>query len=248
MHGQAFTSARETLSSDLQRHVLDAIRQLIGEGRIGYGQKLPAEREMAEELGVNRLTLRRVFDSLTAAGAIVRNGRDGTRLAYPTVFRPLDRDRAESLTETLMAEGLRPGGRLLHYAVEAASAEVALALALAPKARVLRLCRQRTVDGVPFCVETSFLDHSLVGDLSDQIVMAAPSLYALLGERFGIRPARVDSTIELITADRETAEHLAVGPGDPLLQETAIVRDGAGRALELLISVNDPRIVKYRSS
>jgi GntR family transcriptional regulator len=248
MHSQAFTSARNTLSSDLQRQVLDSIRRLISESRIGYGQKLPAERDMAEELGVNRLTLRRVFDSLTAAGAIVRNGRDGTRLAFPTVFRPLDRDRAESLTETLMADGLRPGGRLLHYAVEAASPGVAAALALAPKARVLHLCRQRSVDGVPFCIETSFLDYALVGDLSDQAVMAAPSLYALLGKRFGIRPAKVDSTIELVTADSEAVLHLSVSPGHPLLQETAIVRDGSGRPLEFLISVNDPRIVKYRSS
>jgi GntR family transcriptional regulator len=244
---RSFSSARSELSSDLQREVLDAVQRIVEEGRIGYGEKMPAERDIAEQLGVNRLTLRRVLDSLAANGALTRNGRDGTRLAFPVVFRPLDRDRADSLTETLMADGLAAGGRLLQFSVEPPNTAVAAALALGAGSLVLRIKRVRTVDGLPFCVETSFFDHALTGGLSDEMVTSSPSLYALLETRLGIFPARVDSTLELVQADAETARHLALDAGAPLLLETAIVRDGTERPLELLQSANDPRIVKYRT-
>jgi GntR family transcriptional regulator len=234
---RSFSSARSELSSDLQREVLDAVQRIVEEGRIGYGEKMPAERDIAEQLGVNRLTLRRVLDSLAANGALTRNGRDGTRLAFPV----------DSLTETLMADGLAAGGRLLQFSVEPPNTAVAAALALGAGSLVLRIKRVRTVDGLPFCVETSFFDHALTGGLSDEMVTSSPSLYALLETRLGIFPARVDSTLELVQADAETARHLALDAGAPLLLETAIVRDGTERPLELLQSANDPRIVKYRT-
>ncbi len=59
--------------------IADRIRRQILEGAIRPGDRLPAERDIALEMGVNRLTLRQAFARLAAQGLIrVRQG-DGTR-------------------------------------------------------------------------------------------------------------------------------------------------------------------------
>lgn len=53
----------------------DAIREQILSGALGAGARLPAERELAASLGVNRLTLRAALLELRAAGLVrVKHG------------------------------------------------------------------------------------------------------------------------------------------------------------------------------
>ncbi len=54
------------------------IRQEIGDGRLQPGAKLPAERALAEELGVSRNTLREAVRSLEQAGLVkLKKGAQG---------------------------------------------------------------------------------------------------------------------------------------------------------------------------
>jgi DNA-binding FadR family transcriptional regulator len=48
----------------------DAIRLRILTGRYASGQSLPGERELSEELGVSRLTLRAALSHLEAEGLV----------------------------------------------------------------------------------------------------------------------------------------------------------------------------------
>lgn len=51
------------------------LRESILSGKLAPGERLPAERELAETLGVNRLTLRNALSQLAAAGLLsVRHG------------------------------------------------------------------------------------------------------------------------------------------------------------------------------
>ena len=42
----------------------DALRELIGDGRIGYGTRLPSERDLTDALGVSRTTVTRAYAML----------------------------------------------------------------------------------------------------------------------------------------------------------------------------------------
>ena len=60
--------------------IADRLRALILDGSYGPGQRLPAERVLAQELGVNRSTIREALRELQGAGWVqVRRG-DGTRV------------------------------------------------------------------------------------------------------------------------------------------------------------------------
>ena len=54
------------------------IRKAITEGRLAPGEKLPAEREMAEKLHASRVSVREAYRSLAEAGLIsIRRGAEG---------------------------------------------------------------------------------------------------------------------------------------------------------------------------
>lgn len=71
----SFAKARRVRSFD---HVLEQLREAIISGRIRPGERLPAERDLCEEFGVGRPTLREALRSLEAVGMIeVRPGKAG---------------------------------------------------------------------------------------------------------------------------------------------------------------------------
>lgn len=61
--------------------VVDTLRRRVDSGELTAGQKLPSERSLAEELDVNRRTLRRALDLLQREGLLEPAGARGSRVA-----------------------------------------------------------------------------------------------------------------------------------------------------------------------
>lgn len=94
--GRATTlSLPDRLSVDLER--------LILEGELAPGEKLPAERELAEHLGVSRVSIREALRELENRGLIDRRPGRGTIVLKPG-------ERAQISAEVIgTIEALRPG-------------------------------------------------------------------------------------------------------------------------------------------
>lgn len=89
-----------------QRDVLDALVGMIEARRLGVGDRLPPEMELARELGVGRSTVREALRSWQSMGIVTRNKGAGTVLAAEISGRsmqlPLSVNlEAESLLRTL---------------------------------------------------------------------------------------------------------------------------------------------------
>jgi GntR family transcriptional regulator/MocR family aminotransferase len=67
----------------LSRQLAGALRQAIGEGRIGAGARLPSTRALAAELGLARSTVVGVFEQLAAEGYIAGRAGSGYVAAAP---------------------------------------------------------------------------------------------------------------------------------------------------------------------
>lgn len=63
--------------------IFDCVRALVEEGEYKPGQLLPAVRELAVTLGVNRNTVAAAYQRLATAGIAVTNGRHGTSISEP---------------------------------------------------------------------------------------------------------------------------------------------------------------------
>src|SRR6185436_5660805 len=70
-------AGRASLSRQIQLHV----ERLISQGLLGAGTKLPATRELARELGVNRTTVALAYDELVAGGWARAHVGQGTFVA-----------------------------------------------------------------------------------------------------------------------------------------------------------------------
>jgi DNA-binding LacI/PurR family transcriptional regulator len=64
-----------------QLNLYERLRQRLRDGRLKPGDRMPSEREMAEEMNVGRTALRPVLDALEADGFLVRRPQAGTFLA-----------------------------------------------------------------------------------------------------------------------------------------------------------------------
>jgi len=206
--------------------VRDEIAARIASGRVAPGTRLPAEPELAEELGVSRATLREALRSLEEDGFVTRTRGAGT---YAT-RRPRLRNNLDvnfGVTEAIRAAGMRPGTMQISVHTEGASEQIASDLDLVVGDPVVILERVRTADGRPVVFSRDIVSTSRVA-ANDVASMAVDgSLYDVL-ERVGYAVANGIVTIEPTVSDRALARLLKVKPGVRILFLRQIDFDQAG--------------------
>lgn len=83
--------------------VCDQIRAAIQSGQLGAGDRLPAERELAQTLKVSRATIREAFRTLEIAGVLsLRKGANGGAVVMEGNSRPI----TQTISDLLSLGGL----------------------------------------------------------------------------------------------------------------------------------------------
>ena len=207
--------------------IADWLRDAIARGELAPGDRLPGERELSASLGVSRMTLRQALSDLESCGDLVRiPGRaGGAFVAEPRV--EVDLTRLTGLTDQLQRAGRRAGARVLGARRVVPEPAVAGALGLGPRAVAFEVRRVRSANRMPVALETSWLPARLVPGLLDRTLSG--SLYAVLRRHYGLEPLTAEERLAPVLADDETAAHLDVPPGTPLMrvERTAHLADGA---------------------
>jgi GntR family transcriptional regulator len=193
----------------------ERVAEAIATGDLVPGHRLPPERELADRLGVSRMTLRQALDSLERRGMLARSRgrRGGTFVAEPKIER--DMTTLAGLSQQLRRQGHRAGARVLSAREGPCGRRTAQALGLQPGDPVYEVIRLRLSDDEPLALERSLFPASLFPRLLDRPLEG--SLYELLEEGFGEVPARATERLEPVVADPSEAAALGVRPGAPLL-------------------------------
>ena len=202
----------------------DTLRNRIAGGIRGA---LPSEAELGHEYGVSRVTVRRALELLRDEGLVVARQGIGWFVAVDPVRQSLG--RVTTVEAALEAAGAVSGRRVLKFAFETASADVAKTLGLAADGEVLRVTRLYLADDEPFALVTVWVAASLGAQLSRDDVERS-TFYDLLPLQ-GVEPGRVVQTITAIESDRSTAEQLHVPMGSPLLACRRVTYDRHGDAV-----------------
>ncbi len=179
---------------------------LIGH-ELSAGDKIPSERELCERFEVSRMTVRQAVDGLVNDGILVRKQGRGTFVAHQKMDLQL---RITSFGQEMRMRGMVPSTRVLACEEVEAGASVASSLALDDDARVYSIKRLRYANGIPMCIEHSWLP---VAPLPGFIEPAPPeSIYHELQLR-GWGPTWGEDNIESVNLNAEDAALLEVPEG-----------------------------------
>ena len=227
----------KALSLDVARHGAPIHAQITAQlgasiraGTLQPGTRLPPERDLAGTLGVSRMTVRQALGALERDGLVRRAvGRaGGTFVQAPKVERhPAS---AAGLSAELRRQGLAAGAEAVSAEVVPARPRTAAALGLEPGEPVVLVVRIRLAAGKPLALERSSLPARLYPGL--ELSDLGGSLYELMGEGYGRRPARVVERLETVAARVADARALGVRPGVPLLLVERVGYGDDGTPLE----------------
>lgn len=184
---------RKDTAMPLYQQIEEQIAALIANGRIEIGATLPAERQLAEALGVSRATVQQSYGRLRDRKLIRGHGRLGS-IVQAGAEAPLSpgMDRLKGFTQEMRDLGREPSARILEHAV-ISDRSIASLFELHSDAQFLRLVRVRSGDGVPLALESAW--YSL--DAAPQVAGYDPqaSIYGQL-LRDGLPLAYCDQAIE----------------------------------------------------
>jgi GntR family transcriptional regulator len=182
-------------------------------GSLPPGSSIQTERELCALYGVSRTTVRHALQELVHEGRLFRLQGKGTFVAHPKLVQTI---QLHGHTEEMEAIGLRPGSRLLAAADVPAPADVAAFFGAKSGRLVHRIDRVRLVDDEPIALQTVFLDAARFGAVGAELADSI-SLYRLLRDRYDVRIAGGEETVEAGAASAEEAHLLELSAGDPLL-------------------------------
>ena len=198
------------------------------------GDALLGERQLEEQFGVSRITVRRAISDLVQDGALVRIKGKGTFVSHGLVRSTL---HLASFNEDMRAAGFEPSTRVINASTaEPPAAAAAEHLGLAAGEAAYQVRRLRLANGAPVSVDESWLPPGpLPGLLSEDLT---GSLYRVLAAS-GHPVQHVEQTVEAAAAPEEIAALLDIEPGAPVLlfrRRSFTGKDDPGTPIEYAVS------------
>lgn len=198
----------------LYHQLYEGLRSQILSGELEPGDMLPTENELLDRHGISRNTVRQALDLLVNDGLIVRERGRGTFVAQPKIDQGLT--RIISFTEDMRRRGLKPDTRVLLRTLMPAPEHIAEALGVPVGEELAHLERLRLADGEPMSIEKSYLVHRYCPGVLERDYSSVPLREALARE-YNIFLVHGKQRISAIAAPADTAAHLDIAPGAPLL-------------------------------
>lgn len=213
----------------LYERVRQAIAESIADGTHSPGDKLPSEARLADELGVNRLTVRRAIEELARAGIVESRQGSGTYVSAPIVRLPLSqRLSTDSLVAGLTAQIAEQGYTyedVLLRCTKVSGSRLNASLEL-PEGALWRVDNALMVNGSAWMWSTSWFPRSLLAD-PEGGWSTVSGLYGQLNDVVG-EPTPVWRSISAEAATLEDAEILGIRAGAPILVREGLTADASG--------------------
>ncbi|MER6052268.1 GntR family transcriptional regulator [Streptomyces sp. NPDC001793] len=217
------------------QRIADSLREAIGSGEYGPGDRLPGENDLMAAHGVARMTARQALGVLQSEG--LAESRKGAGV-FVRAFRPLRRQGIQRLAREHWGVGRSVWASDVEdrtvvvdrvaVSEEAAPEEVRKVLDLRDEDAVCVRRRRYVLEGKPVLLATSYLPASLVAGSSVTREDTGPGgVYARLAE-LGFEPVHFREEIRSRMPTKEEAEQLSMSAGTPviLIHRTAFADEG----------------------
>jgi GntR family transcriptional regulator len=214
-------SSQMPLYQQLRRSLRDVIEQDV----LSPDDVLPAERDIATDFGVSRITVRKAIEGLVEEGLLDRRHGAGTFVASR-----IQKNMAtlSSFSEDMATRGWRARSEWLGKTEDRVTPAEALALGLPPGMAVYRFDRIRYAGDTPLAIEHAIIPTSCLPSID----AVETSLYAAL-EKTSHRPTKALQRLQAIGFNQDQADLLGISAGDPGLFIERRGFLGDGRVVEI---------------
>lgn len=221
------------LAVPLYHQIYLQLRDEITSGQRPYGALVPTEQNLAESLGVSRITARRALDELAQNKLVERRRRIGTRVIFQSPTRPIEANINQAL-ESLATFGRNTKIQVMEVGDEPARSPVAESLGIEPGTPVVRAVRIRWLDDEPLGQTISYTPARLDLNITRE-TLAGASILMMLEDK-GVHIGKVARTITATLADAALAQILEVDARSPILRITSKLYDDTGAAVLLILA------------
>lgn len=209
--------------------IYDRLRQLIAQGSIAPGERLPGENQLSEAFGVTRVTLRRALTKLQREGFLeVRKGVGAFVRVAPASYTISSNKR---FIDALESDADAVATRTLEITRGVPLAAAALALEMRESDEAILLTRVRLLDGQPVYLTSKTFSAARLPDF-ERVYGVGQSVAEVFRDHGIAEFQRLETRVSGGFATREEALALRLTPETPVLRTTSLNSDSAGRPIE----------------
>lgn len=211
--------------------IRDALKKQVDEGVWGIGDRLPSERDLSEDFGVSRMTLRQAVSLLVEEGVLERRVGSGTYVASRRVQEKMR--GTTSFTEIVTSQGKVPSSKLLSYQRQLASETESQQLNLSTQDYVIRMERIRYADQRPLVYEVATIPEKLIKSFKKADI--TEHFFKTLTAN-GYEIGKSQQTIYAKSASERVAGYLGISKGHAILALTQVSYLSDGQPFEYVRS------------
>lgn len=218
----------------LHAQLAEMLRAQIRQQQYLPGDQLPSERELCEQFGISRITVRKALGTLTQEGLVYSTVGKGSYVSAPRLREELQ--PLSSFTQDMQRRGMVASSQVLEARLTPAGEDCAARLLVPYGTEVVFLRRLRLADGQPIAVQFSYLPHNLCPDVL-RYDFSTRSLFDVLRSEYRLQLTRTSTLIRAALASQPDARLLhLVTPAAVLVSEQVTYLD-SGAIIEYAQSI-----------
>lgn len=217
-----------TSNSPIYLQLREVVRTKIEEGEYAPGVAIPSENSLAEQYGINRLTVRNAIDALVHEGLLLRVQGKGVFVVGEKVERDLD--TLGGFTQTMRDKKRTPRIKVLSKSLRKAGVSLGKILEIGADDDVYYIKRICYADDEPFSLEEVFIPYEVVPKL-EGIDLSVFTIYEVY-EFYGIKLKEAYQTLDIAKLNQKDARILGVTDELPVFFFQCVSKDIHGKIIE----------------
>lgn len=204
-----------TLQYQLRSKMLEKIQSKIW----ALGEQIASERELCDEYGVSRITVREVIKGLVQEGYLVRKQGKGTFVSLPKFEHELSSDY--SLSKELEKSGLESSFQLISFTQVQTSASLMRHLEVDEHEPIHELIRLRHIGGEIFAWERSYTPSKYLNSATEED-LDREGLYMTIFHCSGLMAEEAEVEIEAVNCPPDIAAQLQIKKNAAVMHLTRV--------------------------
>ncbi|NBD24569.1 GntR family transcriptional regulator [Paenibacillus glycinis] len=207
----------DTLPMTLQFQLRSKLLEKIENKFWSPGSQIPSERELCDEYGISRITVREALKELVQEGYLVRKQGKGTYVSLPKFVNELS--STYSLSQEIEKEGLSSDFQLLGFKKCSPTGHLKQLFGLSDEDSLYEITRLRFIGSEPFAWERAYTPCSLM-EGADEAQLQKDGLYLTIFRCSGLIADEAEVEAEAVNCPTEIATMLQLKKNTAVLHLT----------------------------